>query len=228
MFIFIHYSSDVYKYVQNIRPLWDFEVNNNDNNIITTTNNKNSKILCWKTNIDLECLVLYSAPFLIRPPQRFLLDLVILHTHLHNLCDLNVQLGERMGIIREMGRPSKPVLSPKPNYRQVASFSLPDELLLFNQIFSTDSVNMNTWPQVSYWGRVATTVDRLTLRSFGPGRLLGWILSTDSVNMNTWPQVSYPGWATTTVDRLTLKSFCPAPIKYRTQVGLLLLLTVWR
>ena len=72
-----------------------------------------------------------------------------------------------------MGRHSKPVLSPEPTYCQVASFSLPDELLLFNHFFPTHSVNMNTWPQVSYPGRATTTVDRLTLKSFGPGRLLG-------------------------------------------------------
>ena len=37
-----------------------------------------------------------SVWFFIRPPPRFLLDWVIMHTHLHNLCDLNSQLGDRI------------------------------------------------------------------------------------------------------------------------------------
>ena len=37
----------------------------------------------------VEGLLFDSAPFLNRPPPRFLVDWVILHTHLHNLCDLN-------------------------------------------------------------------------------------------------------------------------------------------
>ena len=60
-----------------------------------------------------------------------------------------VERGEVFaGIIRYVGRHSKPVLSPKPTYRQVASFSIPDELFCFNQFF---------------W----------VLDDLGPGRLLG-------------------------------------------------------